>query len=60
MKSLLGLVGLLLLAEGLLPMIAPGWWRRFIQQMLALPDAQLRGAGMVAVILGCCCLLAAA
>lgn len=60
MKGLLALIGLLLLAEGLLPMIAPSWWRRFVAQMLALSDTQLRRAGMVAVVVGCCCLLAAA
>lgn len=45
-------VGLVLVLEGLLPLLAPGTWRRAFSQMLQLRDGQLRFFGLLAVAAG--------
>ena len=49
----LGLVmGLLLVMEGMLPLLAPQLWRRLITQLLALKDGQLRFCGLLCIAAG--------
>jgi uncharacterized protein len=45
-------LALLLIAEGLLPLISPRSWRDAFQRLLQLHDGQLRFFGLVAVALG--------
>ena len=43
---------LVLVIEGLLPLISPGGWRRMFQQLLQLRDGQIRFFGMASVAAG--------
>ena len=45
-------LGLVLVLEGLLPLISPSGWRRVFTQMLGLRDGQLRFFGLLSVALG--------
>jgi len=45
-------LALVLVFEGLLPLIAPGGWRRTFRQLLQLRDGQLRLFGLCSVLLG--------
>ena len=45
-------LALVLVIEGLLPMISPASWRRVFEQMLQLNDGQLRFAGMASILCG--------
>lgn len=45
-------IGLMLVLEGLLPMVAPGRWRRLFMQLLQLQDGQIRFFGLFMVLLG--------
>ena len=45
-------LGLVLLLEGLMPLLLPGGWRNAVQQMAALRDGQLRFVGLMLVLAG--------
>ncbi len=45
-------LALVLVIEGLLPLAAPGRWRRTFEQILQLSDGQLRFFGLCSVALG--------
>ncbi|RRS04199.1 DUF2065 family protein [Aquabacterium soli] len=45
-------LALVLVIEGLLPMINPAAWRRVFEQALQLDDAQLRLVGISSVLCG--------
>ena len=45
-------LGLMLVLEGLLPMVAPTRWRRLFEQMLQLQDGQIRFFGVFMVLAG--------
>lgn len=45
----LAALGLALLIEGLLPLVAPGTWRQAFRQLLQMQDGQLRFFGLLAV-----------
>ena len=57
MSSLLTAFGLLLLIEGLMPLIAPGAWRETFRRVLEMNDGQIRFIGMAATLGGCALLL---
>ena len=57
MSSLLVAVGLMLILEGLLPMIAPARWREVFLQIARLRDGQIRFIGMGSALLGVALLL---
>ena len=40
-------MGMVLVMEGLLPLLAPQQWRRLFTQLLALKDGQLRFCGLL-------------
>lgn len=44
--------GLLLVFEGLMPALNPAAWRRMFEQLLQLPDEQIRLAGLASMVLG--------
>jgi hypothetical protein len=51
-EALVTAVGLFLVAEGLMPLLAPRAWREALQRLMALRDGQLRFVGLVFVGLG--------
>ena len=57
MSSLLTAFGLMLVIEGLMPLIAPGAWRDTFRKVLELNDGQIRFIGMAAALAGCALLL---
>jgi uncharacterized protein YjeT (DUF2065 family) len=50
--TLLTAFGLMLVLEGLLPLLAPKAWRQTFQRMLELKDGQLRFVGLVSMVGG--------
>ena len=50
-------VGLVLIFEGLLPMIAPARWRQIFLEVARLRDGQIRFIGMGSALLGVALLL---
>ena len=52
LDSLLMALGLMLILEGLLPMISPRSWRSLFEQMLQLQEGQIRFFGMFMVVFG--------
>jgi uncharacterized protein len=50
-------LALLLIAEGLLPLLSPRSWRKAFQRLLQLHDGQLRFFGLIAVAAGLLLLL---
>ncbi|NOT67698.1 MAG: DUF2065 domain-containing protein [Methylophilaceae bacterium] len=58
MKStLLSAFGLLLVLEGILPLVAPKAWRQTFQRMLEMTDGQLRFVGLASMFAGSLLLL---
>jgi hypothetical protein len=49
---LLTAFGLMLVLEGILPLIAPKTWRQTFQRMIALNDGQLRFVGVISMLAG--------
>ena len=52
MNDLWAALCLVAVLEGLMLFVAPGGWKRAAEQMLALPDAQIRRIGAVVLALG--------
>jgi uncharacterized protein YjeT (DUF2065 family) len=52
LDTLLLALGLMLILEGLMPMVSPWRWRRLFEQLLQLEDGQIRFFGMAMVISG--------
>jgi len=50
--SWLTALALVLLAEGLLPFLSPGGWRRMFEQLLQLQDGQIRFFGLCSLLAG--------
>ncbi|WP_272486713.1 DUF2065 domain-containing protein [Zeimonas sediminis] len=57
MDKLIAALGLMLVLEGLLPMIAPARWREAFLQIARLRDGQIRFVGMGSALLGIALLL---
>jgi uncharacterized protein YjeT (DUF2065 family) len=51
-ETLVIALGLFLVAEGLLPLLAPSAWREAFQRLLQFSDGQLRFVGLLAVGVG--------
>ncbi|MFV1921355.1 MAG: DUF2065 domain-containing protein [Methylotenera sp.] len=51
-STLLAALGLMLVFEGLLPLIAPQIWRETFKRMIMLKDGQLRFVGVVSIAFG--------
>ncbi len=49
---LLCAVGLMLVLEGLMPLISPKRWRSVFEQAAKLADGQLRFLGLLALVIG--------
>ena len=52
LDTLLLALGLMLILEGLMPMLYPHRWRRLFEQLLQLEDGQIRFFGVFMVLLG--------
>jgi uncharacterized protein len=52
LDTLLLALGLMLILEGLMPMLSPGGWRQLFEKILKLDDGQIRFFGMLMVLLG--------
>jgi uncharacterized protein YjeT (DUF2065 family) len=50
--TLLTAFGLMLVLEGILPLIVPKVWRQTFQRMIALNDGQLRFIGIISMLAG--------
>ena len=51
-ESLLAAFALVLVVEGLLPLVAPRIWRESFRKLIELTDGQLRFVGLVSIALG--------
>lgn len=60
MSALLYALGLVLVLEGLLPLMAPRVWRDVFKRMNAQTDGQLRFIGLIFVVVGTALLAAMA
>jgi hypothetical protein len=45
-------LGLMLVLEGAIPLLAPSAWRQTFRRMIALKDGQLRFVGLVSMLCG--------
>lgn len=52
LENLLSALALLLVLEGLLPLVAPQRWRNMFEQLLQLHNGQLRYFGCMCVLAG--------
>ncbi len=50
--TLLAAFGLMLILEGVMPLLAPKAWRQTFQRMTELRDGQLRFVGLVSMLAG--------
>ncbi|WP_334107230.1 DUF2065 domain-containing protein [Methylobacillus sp.] len=51
-SSLLLAFGLVLVIEGVLPLIAPQAWKQTFQRMVEMKDGQLRFVGLISMLAG--------
>jgi len=58
--NLFAALGLMLIAEGLLPLISPPSWREAMRRIALLRDGQIRFMGLGATLLGLALLAVAA
>ncbi len=49
---LLAAIGLMFVFEGILPFLAPQFWRGWMQQMIAQQDRSLRIIGLISMLVG--------
>jgi len=56
-KNLIAAFGLMLVLEGMLPLLAPKAWRQTFKRMIALNDGQLRFVGIASMLGGLLMLL---
>lgn len=52
MNELLTALALVMVIEGLLPLIAPARWREVFSRILALTDGQIRSIGLASFLIG--------
>jgi uncharacterized protein len=50
--SLIVAFGLMLVLEGVMPLVAPQAWRETFKRMIELKDGQLRFVGLISMIAG--------
>lgn len=51
-NNLLTALALLLIIEGLLPFLAPEFWRETFRRLIGMTDGQLRFVGLTAMLAG--------
>jgi uncharacterized protein len=52
LELLLGAVGLMLVIEGVLPLVAPQAWRDTFARIIQLGDGQIRFIGLASMLVG--------
>ncbi len=52
MKELLTALALVLVIEGVMPLISPARWREVFSRILALGDGQIRFIGLASIVMG--------
>jgi uncharacterized protein YjeT (DUF2065 family) len=57
-ESFLAACGLVLVLEGLLPLLAPSAWREAFRKLTELTDGQLRFVGLLSIAIGLVVLVA--
>lgn len=55
-QSLATALCLVLVIEGLMPFLAPGWWKRMLAAVSLMGDRQLRVVGLLCMLTGTACL----
>jgi uncharacterized protein YjeT (DUF2065 family) len=55
--ALWGALALMLVFEGLLPLLNPGGWRNVFARVLQMTDGQIRFIGLLSVVVGALLLL---
>jgi uncharacterized protein YjeT (DUF2065 family) len=58
--NLLAALGLMLIVEGLMPMVSPPGWREAMRRIASLRDGQIRFMGLAAILAGVALLAIAA
>lgn len=56
MDSLWAAFAMLLILEGILPFLAPQFWRDTFRRLIDLSDGQLRFVGLISIGIGLACL----
>jgi len=51
-ESLLAAFALVLVVEGIMPLVAPRLWRDSFRKLVELTDGQLRFIGLVSIVIG--------
>jgi uncharacterized protein len=51
-NALLTAVALMLVLEGLMPLISPARWREVFSRILAMSDGQIRFVGLASILMG--------
>ena len=57
--NLIAALGLMLIVEGLMPLVSPPSWREAMRRISALRDGQIRFMGLAATVVGVLLLAAA-
>lgn len=52
MNELLTALALVMVIEGLMPLISPARWREVFSRILALSDGQIRFIGLASILMG--------
>ncbi|MFT7774539.1 DUF2065 domain-containing protein [Roseateles sp.] len=52
MNELLTALALVMIIEGLMPLISPARWREVFSRILAMSDGQIRFIGLASILLG--------
>ncbi len=52
MNELLTALALVLVIEGLMPLISPARWREVFSRVLAMSDGQIRFIGLASILMG--------
>ncbi len=57
MNDLLNALALVMILEGVLPLLTPARWREVFTRILAMSDGQIRFIGLVSILMGAFTLL---
>ena len=52
MNELLLALALMMIVEGLMPLISPQRWREIFSRLLAMSDGQIRFVGLASILMG--------
>ena len=52
MNELLTALALMMIVEGLMPLISPQRWREIFSKLLAMNDGQIRFVGLASILMG--------